>query len=72
MHIPYVKKACFLLLLTLYLKKTIIKLLKKYFNRFRYPERPIIFYSASYFAVSSLHVAAFFINLNASCNERVG
>jgi len=40
-------------------------------DRFRYPERPIIFYSASYFAVSSLHVAAFFINLNASCNERI-
>lgn len=39
-------------------------------QRFRYPERPIIFYSICYFVIANLHIVGFFLGDSASCNQR--
>nr|CAB3247779.1 Fz3/6 frizzled 3/6 [Phallusia mammillata] len=40
-------------------------------QRFRYPERPIIFYAFSYFVVSVVFLVGFILGEEASCNNKV-
>uniref|UniRef100_H2YB71 Uncharacterized protein n=1 Tax=Ciona savignyi TaxID=51511 RepID=H2YB71_CIOSA len=40
-------------------------------NRFRYPERPIVFYATSYLVISCIFIVGFILGPEVACNEQV-